>query len=109
MIIAAIIGSFLNFYYSGRLINYSVKEQLADITPNLLVSIFMGILVYIIGYFFGDQYLLKLIIQIVSCIGIYYLLIRIFKFEAFYEAKDILNNKILPRIRFRVNNITDYE
>lgn len=45
-IVVSIIVYFPNSYYSSRLINYPVKEQIADILPTLLLTIFCGIIIY---------------------------------------------------------------
>jgi O-antigen/teichoic acid export membrane protein len=42
----SILSCFINSYYSGILINYSIKEQLADIFPSILLSILTGLICY---------------------------------------------------------------
>lgn len=52
----SIFSCFINSYYSGILINYSIKEQLADIFPAVSLSIVIGLIC-----FFLDTFLLVLI------------------------------------------------
>jgi O-antigen/teichoic acid export membrane protein len=52
----SILSCFINSYYSGILINYSIKEQLADIFPAISLSIVIGLIC-----FFLDTFLLALI------------------------------------------------
>jgi O-antigen/teichoic acid export membrane protein len=42
----SIISCFINSYYSGILINYSIKEQLVDISPAILLSILTGLICF---------------------------------------------------------------
>ena len=42
----SIISCFINSYYSGILINYSIKEQLVDIFPAILLSILTGLICF---------------------------------------------------------------
>lgn len=41
---------YLNTYYSGPLLNYSIKEQFKDILPSFLVAVGAALPVYLIGY-----------------------------------------------------------
>ena len=45
-IITGFIDYVLNCYYSGKMVNYYVKEQLLDILPAILLSIIIGIIVW---------------------------------------------------------------
>lgn len=45
-IIASIIGYFINSYYSGKFINFSVFEQIRKISPILLLSMIMGFICF---------------------------------------------------------------
>jgi len=40
---------YLNSYYSGRLIDYPMKEQVLDILPLFLITVLMGLIVYFTG------------------------------------------------------------
>ena len=39
MIILSFVAYFINSYYSGRLVNYPVREQIADILPSFLLAL----------------------------------------------------------------------
>ena len=49
MIILSFIAYYLNSYYSGRLIDYPMKEQILDILPSFLITVLMGLIVYFTG------------------------------------------------------------
>jgi hypothetical protein len=40
------IGYYINSIYSGKLINYSIREQIIDIIPIIATSAFAGVLCY---------------------------------------------------------------
>lgn len=49
---------YLNAYYSGPFLNYSIKEQIKDILPSILVAITMAIPVYAMSYLPVTAYVL---------------------------------------------------
>jgi O-antigen/teichoic acid export membrane protein len=49
---------YLNAYYSGPYLNYSIKEQIADILPSLGISLSMAIPVYLMSFISLSPYLL---------------------------------------------------
>jgi O-antigen/teichoic acid export membrane protein len=49
MIIFSIIAYFLNSYYTGILIGYSIREQLRDLSTYLIMAVLMGAAVYVAG------------------------------------------------------------
>jgi teichuronic acid exporter len=91
MIINSIIAYFINSYYSGRLINYPVKEQLADILPVLLLTSLMGLVVFEIGDVLRLKADYELIIQITLGVLLISFFAWIFKFESFLELKNIVS------------------
>lgn len=95
MWVNTIIAYFLNSYWSGRFINYPMREQIADILPGFMLAIFVGLLVFIFGYLIPVGYLLKLIIQIISGGLLAILLSEFFKFEAYIEIKNIALDKLI--------------
>jgi teichuronic acid exporter len=85
MLVNSIIGYYLNAYYNKMLINYSIREQIYDLFPYLVVSIIMGIGVYMVGLIpFATQWSL-LAAQVLGGIAIYICLCRMFKITIFME------------------------
>lgn len=84
---------FVNAFPNIKLINYSIKEQLGDLLPNLLISFAMAFSVYCIGRIQINVYIL-LLVQIVSGVIIYVLLSASFKIDEFYYIKNLLLEKI---------------
>lgn len=57
---------FVNAYPNRKYINYSVKEQLCDIFPSLIMSLIMAVLVYSIRFILPFADLTILLIQIIT-------------------------------------------
>lgn len=54
-VLTAFITFFINAYYSGKLIGFSVREQLKSIYPIVLISFFSGGIVYLFNCNFGEH------------------------------------------------------
>ena len=76
----SVISAYINSFYSGKLIEYTVKEQFIDILPTIILSVLVGLTI-----FFLDQYinqtlqfsdLMRLILDSIS----YYILFLGFSF-----------------------------
>ncbi len=82
--------TFLNAYPNIKLLNYSIKEQMADILPSICNSILMFLGVYFVGKL-GFNIFLKFIIQICVGIAIYIGLSIVTKREEFVYIKSIIS------------------
>jgi O-antigen/teichoic acid export membrane protein len=85
MMITSVIAYYLNSYYTGRLIGYPIIAQLRDMISYLIMSIFMGIGVYTVGFLPFPNYLFLMFAQIATGIVIYSSLCRLFRLSAFIE------------------------
>lgn len=85
-----IVAYFINSYYSGRHIRYSIREQLFDIIPYLVLATFMGGVVFITGWLVPWGYMTKLIVQILLGMGIVVLISEWARIDAFISLKEIL-------------------
>ncbi len=91
----SVFAYYLNSYYSGRLINYPVKEQLTDIVPSLLLALLMGIAVFITGMVIPIGYLPKLILQIIVGGLLTISASEIMKLESYLSIKGIIKEKLI--------------
>lgn len=98
-VINGIISTFINAYPNRNLLDYSYKEQLTDIMPSLLISIVMGIIVYMIN-FLNIVVWLTLILQVVVGVVVYIGLAKLFKIDSF----DYLATTIKQMISYRKSN-----
>ncbi len=91
-----VIAIFINAYPNKILMKYGVKEQIKDISPYLIVSLLMAVIVYAVTFLhIGDA--ATLILQVFVGIASYSLMSYILGFEPFFmliEAfKKITSNK----------------
>lgn len=94
MIIISLIAYYLNSYWSGILISYSIKEQIMDILPSLWMGLAIGVLIFSMGLLLHFSYLVKLIIQIVSGTILFVGLSEILKFRDYIYLKNIIFEKL---------------
>jgi O-antigen/teichoic acid export membrane protein len=93
-VITAFIATFINIYFSGKLIRYSLKEQLMDILPNLALASIMAISMYLIGQILLGRDILSLFVQIFLGTCSYLFLARSFRFDTYSEFLSILKDKM---------------
>lgn len=93
-IICSFISLYINTYYTKKLINYSFFNQIKDLLPILLASIFMGIIIFgLIFYIHSNS--LKLISSLLVGPISYYLISYLFKFEEINELNKLFTKKKL--------------
>ena len=98
MWVNTLISYYLNSYWSGRMINYPMREQIVDITPGFLIAISMGAVVIIVGWYLPGIYLVKLLVQLLAGILITVLLCELIKPQAYLELKNIFKLYFLKRL-----------
>lgn len=86
---------FLNSYWSGEMIKYPAKEQMADIFPSFLLAVCMGILVFLSGHFLNLKPLPMLIAQILIGTAIVLRISESFKLEAYSDIKEVIVQKTI--------------
>ena len=92
--IASVASLFINTFYSGGLISYYTKDQLKDIMPTLIISIFMAIIMYVTHLLLID-YINLLQIAVPSILGIFSfgLLSYITKNQSFLNLISLIKTK----------------
>ncbi len=91
LICSVVVGWFayyLNAYYSGPYLNYTVWAQIKDILPSLLLALGMAIIVFIFGLLPISPYIL-LPIQIIVGAIIVFVTCEITKLSEYMQIKDI--------------------
>lgn len=90
-VVASIIALFINTHYAGSIIGYTMKQQLLDITPIFIISIFMGLVVFFVNVYLIDyNNISRLIISSIVGIMIYIFLAFIFKFQTIKDIRNII-------------------
>ena len=91
ILISGIIGSFINTFPNRKLLNYSYLEQMKDILPAFLLSIVMGIFIYLI-IFLKFSNVMTIFLQVVLGAIIYVALSYLLKLECFMYLLNIILN-----------------
>ena len=76
------IGWFVNSWPNKKLLGYSMKEQMVDLIPSMVMSLMMAGVVLLIGTL-QINVLLKLVLQIITGIAVYILMSAIVKPEPY--------------------------
>jgi O-antigen/teichoic acid export membrane protein len=92
MIPNGIYALYVNSYYTKKLINLSIKNQIKDVLPSFLLSLLMFIIVYSIIYFINNMYLQIVIGGSVGAI-IYICGAALLKFEELNDVKYMIKRK----------------
>lgn len=79
---SAVISSFLNASPNKKLLNYGYREQIRDILPAMLLSLFMGGTV-LLWTFIDMSNILMLICQVLTGVIIYFLGSKLLKLESY--------------------------
>ncbi len=93
LIVYAVINFAINSYYGSKLINLSIPTQLKDISRILLLSLFMGGIVYLIN-FINASNLLKLIIGVLVGGISYYSIARLFKMKELEQITSLIKENL---------------
>ncbi len=88
-----VVASLINTIPNKKYLNYSLKEQLSDIIPNLLMSLSMFAIVYSISFLDLNKYL-TLIIQILTGVVYFVALSKITKNECYQEILAFIKAKL---------------
>lgn len=97
MIFNSLFSYYLNSYYSGKLIGYSMTYQLKDIRYSFLLALGMALIVYLLGYFLDTSYPVTLILQIVSGAIIVFGVCEFTKMADYHYLKNIISDAIFKR------------
>lgn len=96
-LIVGLISYYLNAYYSGPFLNYSIKEQIIDILPSFGIAISMAVPVYIMGFIPMNPFIL-LPLQILTGAFITIVICETIKLPEYLEIKGIIK-PLLNKIR----------
>jgi O-antigen/teichoic acid export membrane protein len=85
----------INSYYSGRFIDYPIKEQVVDILPTFILSLAIGVFIWLFEHYLiiGFPDYLRLIIGFALGGGLYFLISWFMHFEAYIDFRQIVLSK----------------
>ncbi len=93
MVIFSVFAYFLNSYWSGELIKYSMKEQLGDISVYFLLALIMGVTVYSLNFIFTPGTVTLLVSQFILGLILIIIFAELIKLESYLEVKKTFLNK----------------
>lgn len=91
-VLESLLDLFINTYYTGKLIQVGYFKQMKDLLPILMVSLGMGIVVYISSLFFTNEFI-KLIIGIPLGFFVYLIGAYLFAHEELSELVKVIKKK----------------
>jgi len=101
ILVGQIIGSFLayvpNSYYSARLIDYGIKEQIADFAPVILLSGGVALVVYALQLWAQWSSWIELVVFGGVAALLYLLGAHMLKLQAYEMAKELVMKKMRER------------
>jgi O-antigen/teichoic acid export membrane protein len=93
MLFNSLFAYYLNSYWSGKLINYPIREQIADILPSFLLALGVAIAVFFIGWLLPAGYFVILIIQVITGGVLVISVSEFLHFDSYFEMKDIITSQ----------------
>jgi O-antigen/teichoic acid export membrane protein len=94
-IVTSCLGYFLNTYYTGKMLDYPITEQIQDLIPSLALAGIMGLGVYALKYAHIANQLALLSAQIMTGIVLYAVLCYIFRISSFMDVIEMVKSKLL--------------
>ncbi|MBP1630123.1 MAG: polysaccharide biosynthesis protein [Bacteroidetes bacterium] len=92
LIVYSLVSLSLNTYFAAKLIDFSIWQQLKDISRIFLLSITMGLSVYLVNYVPLND-ILKITIAIISGFVIYIMIAKVTKMSELNQISSLLLSK----------------
>lgn len=93
-IVCSILCYFLNSYYTGKFLHYSIIEQIIDLSHTFMISTLMAAMVYSIRYLSIPNQNILLFAQVATGIIFYIVLCRVTKLSSFMETMTMIKPKL---------------
>jgi O-antigen/teichoic acid export membrane protein len=94
MMVISVINYYIDSYYSGKLADYPMREQVKDVLPAFLLSMFMAAVVFIAGQLMPFSYPVKLILQVILGAVIVYGVSEILHLSSYLYFKENIASRI---------------
>lgn len=95
LIVISIVVYLINGYYSGKLIDYSLKEQVLDILPSFSIAIVIGSILFLETFILNFSLQVILLLQIFSGTVILIIISELFIFQPYLEIKGIVISRLI--------------
>ncbi|MEI6696956.1 MAG: lipopolysaccharide biosynthesis protein [Bacteroidota bacterium] len=93
MFVTSLFAYYLNSYYTGKLIGYSIIEQIKDILPSFMIAFVMAAIVYAESLLLSFPPLLLLIIQLITGIILTVGICEVLHFKDYLYIREIVYEK----------------
>ena len=93
-IVVSLLGYYLNTYYIGKLLDYSLVEQIRDLLPILILASVMGAGAYLLRFVGFENQLLLLCAQVAFGGALYVSLCRLFRLASFMELQELVQSRL---------------
>jgi len=93
-IATSFIAFYLNAYYTGKMLDYPISQQIQDLAPSLVLSLMMGFGIYALNYTAIINPLVLFITQIMTGIILYAGACYIFRIASFLEIIEMIKSKL---------------
>jgi len=91
----SIIALFINSHYSGKFIQYSLLNQLKDISPVLLLSVIVGMASWFVNSLLGDMHdWSRITVIFLISVGLYFGLSHLLKISPYLYLRQIIFEKL---------------
>jgi teichuronic acid exporter len=94
MIVNTLVAYYLNSYWSGKFIGYSITSQVKDILPAFTLAVVVNGLVFLLGMMINISPILLFASQISLGIILTVGICELFKFQDYYYIKQIITDKL---------------
>ena len=90
-VVTGFISYYLNAFYSGRLLGYSISEQVWDILPSFLIAIIAALITYGVSFIPVSCYIM-LPLQLIIGFFVLISILEVAKLAEYMELKSIFKN-----------------
>ena len=87
----------INAYLVSKHVGYVFHKQVMDILPFIVISVVIGVFVYFLGNLLPWNMYVVAAIEVVLCIALYWLVVKVFKMEAYSYLSDLIKKSIISR------------
>ena len=91
MLVASVISQVINAWPNKKLLGYSYPEQVVDMVPQIIASVIMGVIVYLVKYT-GLEGILLLFVQIPVGVIAYIIISKILHIDSYEYLMDTLKS-----------------
>lgn len=103
MMLNSLIAYYLNSYWSGQFVGYSVKQQVADILPSFCLAFIMAVGVFLLGQILHLKPLYSLIIETLTGAAFIFVFCEITQFKDYVFVKELMVEKFYGLIKNKKN------